>query len=283
MLMRDRLAVLGSPIAHSQSPALHSAAYRVMGRPWSYDRIEMREHELTAFLNSADAAWRGLSLTMPLKKAAFAASETLDDDARLTGVVNTLRLNDGPVAGFNTDVEGIVRAVGAAGSRAPDAVLVLGGGATAASALVAAGRLGASHVEIAVRAPAKAQRLFPLAHEVGVELAIRELSSSVVASHADVIVSTLPGGSDAAEQYTADTRRHALLFDVAYSPWPSAVARAWHDVDGSVINGLAMLVHQALLQVRVFASGSPDVVLDDEQHVLAAMLDAVHLEADGRA
>ncbi|WP_235940848.1 shikimate dehydrogenase [Paramicrobacterium fandaimingii] len=281
--MSDRLAVLGSPIAHSQSPALHTAAYQVLGRSWSYERRELREHELTDFLDTCGSSWRGLSLTMPLKNAAFAASEIHDDDAEITGAVNTLRLNNGPVAGFNTDVDGIVRAVRAAGTAAPHSVMILGGGATAASAIVAAARLGASHVDVAVRAPERATALQALAASIDVQIDVRQFGSAPSTPDADLVISTLPGGVAAPEQFTAASRRRALLLDVAYWPWPSELARAWHAEQGRVINGLAMLAHQALLQVRIFDSGSPLTPLPDEKRVISAMLGAVNLAADGLA
>jgi shikimate dehydrogenase len=62
--------VLGAPIAHSLSPTLHRAAYAHLGLDWSYDAVEVREHELPGFVASLDDTWRGLSLTMPLKQAA---------------------------------------------------------------------------------------------------------------------------------------------------------------------------------------------------------------------
>ncbi|WP_235934056.1 shikimate dehydrogenase [Paramicrobacterium chengjingii] len=281
--MSDRLAVLGSPIAHSQSPALHYAAYTVLGRAWSYERRELREHELSRFLETCDSSWRGLSLTMPLKNAAFAASVVHDDDAELTGAVNTLRLNNGPVAGFNTDVGGIMRAVRAAGTSAPQSVMILGGGATATSAVVAAARLGASHVEVSVRTPERAKRLVPLAASVDVDIEIMKFRSQPSTLDADLVISTLPGGVGSPEQYAPESRRQALLLDVAYSPWPSELARAWNAEQGRVINGLAMLAHQALLQVRIFDSGSPHTPLPGEDRVIAAMLKAVNLPADGMA
>ncbi|SEC22274.1 shikimate dehydrogenase [Paramicrobacterium humi] len=279
--MVDQLAVLGSPIAHSKSPALHRAAYRVLGRDWEYGSAELVADQLAGFVGGLDSSWRGLSLTMPLKNAAFALSEPVDDASAATGAVNTLRFADGRVLGFNTDVEGIARAVNAAGLRAPQSVLVLGGGATAASALLAAERLGASNVEVAVRAPERAAHIQRLASQLGVDAAIRRFDVEERSLEHELVISTLPGGVDAPEHYTAPSRRHALLLDVAYSPWPSALAREWHAASGRVLNGLAMLVHQALLQVRIFDAGDTGTPLPDEAAVLHAMLAAVDLPADG--
>jgi shikimate dehydrogenase len=81
--------------------------------------------------------------------------------------------------------------------------------------------------------------------------------------------------------YTDSTRRRALLLDVAYEPWPTPIARQWQAVGGHVVSGLAMLVHQALLQVRIFVAGDPLEPLPDEAAVLAAMLDAAGIDGTG--
>lgn len=282
MLTRSRLAVLGSPIAHSLSPLLHRTAYATMGRDWEYDRIEMTERDLPAFLRTRDSSWRGLSLTMPLKGVAYEASSTRDDDARATGAVNTLRFeDDGSLSGVNTDVQGIVRAVSAAGVPRPKSVLILGGGATAASALVAAARLGVDRVEAAARSVERAAHLITLSERLGLELSLRPFAADVAPLSSELVISTLPGGLPAPEWYASEDARHTLLLDVAYSPWPSALAQDWDSAGGRVLSGRSMLVHQALIQIRVFEFGDPHSTLPDEQRVLLSMLSAIGLPADG--
>ena len=99
----------------------------------------------------------------------------------------------------------------------------------------------------------------------------------------DLVVSTLPGGTTADVLFTDSTRRRAVLLDVAYEPWPSALAQAWSDVNGTVVSGLSMLAHQALLQVRIFVLGDPLRPLDNEETVLEAMLEAVGLDRAGHS
>ena len=85
-----RCAVLGSPISHSVSPALHQAAYAELGLTgWTYDRFEVTEGELADFVAGCAGNWRGLSLTMPLKSAALELGE-VDPLARFAGSANTL-------------------------------------------------------------------------------------------------------------------------------------------------------------------------------------------------
>jgi shikimate dehydrogenase len=280
-----RLAVLGKPIAHSKSPQLHSAAYDVLGLPWEYERHEVDEGTLAGFVKSRDSSWRGLSLTMPLKQSIQPHLDRVDRIGALAGAVNTVLFEWGGDtvnrAGFNTDVPGIVRALGAAGVERVRHAHVLGGGATAASAIVAASELGAESVLVSVRAPERAAWLVPLAASVGLTITIASFADPRDDDATGLLVSTLPGGAEVPLEFAADYRARVPLLDVAYEPWPTTLGRAWADAGGVVLGGLAMLVHQALLQVRIFYAGDPFAPLPDEDAVLAAMLASVGLAADG--
>ncbi|MDY0912089.1 shikimate dehydrogenase [Rathayibacter festucae] len=270
-----RLAVLGSPIAHSRSPELHAAAYRVLGLDWSYTAVEATEATLAAVVGDAVAQWHGLSLTMPLKHAVRPLLDEEDLVARATGAVNTVLLDRSAGApllrGFNTDVAGIVRALGEAGVHSAERVEILGGGATAASALAAAAELGAARVTVTLRSPEKAAPLAAIAEAVGVALDVRPFSDWDGTDAAPLLVSTLPGGASAELAVPDAVVAASTLFDVAYSPWPSPLALRWGAAGSPVVSGLGMLLHQALLQVRVFVRGDPAVPLPGEDAVLAAM------------
>ncbi|MBB2966640.1 shikimate dehydrogenase [Leifsonia aquatica] len=276
------LAVLGSPIAHSKSPALQKAAYGVLGLDWSYEPIEVTEDALADFVDGLGEEWRGLSLTMPLKKAVLPLLTEIDRVAEQTGAANTVLFDGESVRGFNTDVAGIVRALAGAGVASAHHVHILGGGATAASALVAAAELGAERVDVHVRDLTRSVWLEPLAHELGLMVRLRSLAQADRSLDIpELVISTLPGGTRPEVLYTDSTRRRAVLLDVAYEPWPTPLASAWGAVGGTVVSGLSMLVHQALLQVRIFVSGDPLEPLADEDAVLAAMLDAAGIDAAG--
>ncbi|NJI59298.1 shikimate dehydrogenase [Microbacterium oxydans] len=262
-----RLAVWGDPIAHSKSPDLHAAAYRVLGVDWQYGRRQVTAPAFADALAELDDSWRGLSLTMPLKEEAFRAAATKDAHAELTGAVNTLLLGDAP-AGFNTDVGGIVDALAEAGVTEAGTVRILGAGATAASALVAAMELGATRVFVHARRPERAAGLVALGAHIGVLVETQPLD--VKPSRADLTIATLPSGTALpADTSTALAESGGALFDAAYAPWPSALAAGWGD--GAVISGLGMLLHQAVRQIRVFHHGDPRTELPDEDSVVAAM------------
>jgi shikimate dehydrogenase len=271
-----RLAVLGSPIAHSQSPALHRAAYEVLGLDWSYEAVEVADGELASFINGRDGTWLGLSLTMPLKRDILPLLSSRTELVDQTGSANTALFTAEGIAGFNTDVFGITQAFERHGRNALPTVLIIGGGATAASAIVAARSLGASRVFLAVRSPERARGLGDIAAAQGVELQVIELAAvATLDERLDAVVSTIPNGADAAVEFDRDTIVSAALLDVAYHPWPSRLAERWTGAE--CINGLEMLVLQALAQVRVFVNHDESVPLPNEARVLAAMLASVEL------
>lgn len=282
-----QLAVLGSPIAHSLSPSLHRAAYDRLGLDWSYDAQEVAGDELESFVRSRESQWRGLSLTMPLKEQVLPLLDTMDEVAKLTQAANTVLFDwldpsdtGAPrLRGFNTDVPGLVGALAEHGVTTASSVTILGGGATARSALVAAAELGAQAVRVVIRDPSRATALRNLAREVGMAVtvaALPDVDQGTTLEAPGLTISTLPG--DVLAEATV-RRFHvdhgSVLFDVAYHPWPSALAVHWRACGGEALSGLDMLIHQALLQVRVFTIGDPLRHLPDEENILRSMREAV--------
>ena len=251
-----RCAVLGSPIAHSLSPVLHEAAYAELGLTgWAYGRAEVRAGGLAAFVERLDDSWRGLSLTMPLKVEALelAGVELVSDAARLTGAGNTLLL--GPVREVhNTDVGGLVAAVRRVVPGPVGTVTVVGSGATARSGVASAAQLGASRLQVLARDPLKAEALRALAAAVGLELAVVPWDSTPPA--ADLLVSTVTAGAvdDRAEVLVNGA---GVVFDVVYDPWPTALAAAAGRAGVRVLDGLDLLVGQAVLQVELMTGARP--------------------------
>ncbi|MDF2442866.1 MAG: shikimate dehydrogenase, partial [Subtercola sp.] len=193
---RPRFAVLGSPISHSQSPALHAAAYRVLGFDAGYGSAEVGSGGLSSFIDGLSDDWRGLSLTMPLKEEVLPLLDSADRLTTLAGAANTVLFTDDVgrrrVDGFNTDVAGIVNALADGGVHTAREVLLLGAGATARSAVVAAASLGAQHITVAVRNAARAESVARTAEESGVATRFIPLSEGLARTSAAVAIITLP-------------------------------------------------------------------------------------------
>jgi shikimate-5-dehydrogenase len=254
-----RAAVLGAPIAHSLSPVLHRAAYQALGLTgWSYEAIECDTARLPAVLDGCGPGWAGLSLTMPLKRAVLALLDEADPLARAVGAANTVVFSGGRRHGHNTDVPGMIAALAEAGvTRPAPAVLILGAGATACSAVAAAQGLGAAQVTVAVRDPARAQDLLAAAARLGVAVTLTDFESPAVTAP-DVLISTVPAGAADiyANRITLADLVPGYLLDVVYHPWPTPLAAAAHQAGIPVASGDALLLHQAADQVTLM-TGHP--------------------------
>jgi shikimate-5-dehydrogenase len=257
-----RAAVLGKPIAHSLSPALHRAAYHALGLDgWCYDLVECDEAGLADYVSSRGPEWAGLSLTMPLKRTVLPLLDHVDHLASATGGANTVVFRPEGRYGYNTDVQGIVDALTEAGAPAPGSVMIIGAGATACSALAAVGELGAPGADVVLRDPSRADGLLATAARLGLQVRLRswEDRSGDDAPVPDLLISTVPAG--AADAYAQRVRltQHAspaAVMDVVYHPWPTPLAQAAAAAGAVVASGYAMLLHQAAAQVELM-TGKP--------------------------
>ncbi len=254
--------MLGSPIAHSLSPVLHSAAYRELGlADWSYLAIDCDEQRLAGLLGSLGPDWAGLSLTMPLKRAVLPLLDQADPLVAQVGAANTVVLRDGRRLGFNTDVAGLVTVLRRAGVTSGGNVVILGSGATACSAVGALRETGATRISVAVRDPARAEPLIAVADRLGVAAEIIDLGADLRQRSWGLLISTIPadGARPVADQVAAGTVGADVVLDVIYDPWPTPLALAAANAGRTVISGYEMLVHQAAGQVELMTGKQPPV------------------------
>lgn len=263
--MVRRAGVLGHPIAHSLSPVLHRAAYGALGLDWTYDAFDVDSGALAAFLGGVDGDWAGLSLTMPLKVEAIPLMDFIEPEARRLGVVNTVLIGGRAATlqrvGANTDVHGIVAALGERGVLQVERAAIVGGGATAVSAMAALARLGCKSPFVAVRSRARAGALMRASAALGVNPHWLDVTDSAVVREAfesaDAVVSTVP--AEAGELLAtgignAEVKSHAVLLDVIYYPLVTALASSWREWGGLTVGGERMLLHQAAEQVRLMTN-----------------------------
>lgn len=277
--MNKAFAVLGSPIEHSKSPQIHSAAYRVLSEDWSYGRIEIQKGALKRFIENEGAGYSGFSVTMPLKENAKSFADELDDLSLETGATNTLVKRGDKWLGFNTDVFGIMQTVRAKTSSQIKKSVVFGSGATATSAMAAIARLSPnSEVLVIARNKLAAKSIVEMAKNLGLQARQTRFIKSSLAK-ADLVISTLPAKAldDLAEKLTVRTsfRPKGLLLDVSYVPWPSKIATLWASRGAQVTSGKEMLIWQAIAQIRIFKNGNKDEALLNEVAVIEAMRIAI--------
>jgi shikimate dehydrogenase len=280
-----RAAVLGSPIAHSLSPVLHTAAYRELGLAgWAYEAIECDEAGLADLLRSLGPEWAGLSLTMPLKRAVLPLLDRADPLATEVGAANTVLLAGGARSGYNTDVPGMLAALAAADvplTAGGEPVLLLGGGATACSAAAALHRAGARSLLAAVREPATTGQLQAVARRLGMALELVALGAGPARAQwlsryrggvFPLVLSAVPAGAADAISglLTSGALTAAAVFDVVYDPWPTPLAAAAAAAGIPVISGFELLLQQAAGQVELM-TGQPAPVSAMRAAGLAAL------------
>jgi shikimate dehydrogenase len=246
--------VLGSPIAHSRSPQLHLAAYRALGLDdWTYDRIECTAEQLPILVSGFGSEWVGVSVTMPGKFAALRFADERSLRAELVGSANTLVRSEAGWRADNTDIDGVIGALGKASGRA----IVVGSGGTAPAVVVGLAELGVQRITVVARNHEKAAPLVELAAKSGVQGRWCDIDGAEFApavAEVDIVVNTVP--ADAVAQYAATMASTPVLLDAIYDPWPTPLASAVEAAGGRVISGLEMLLHQAFSQVEQF-TGMP--------------------------
>jgi shikimate dehydrogenase len=246
-----RCAVIGDPVAHSLSPALHNAGYDALGlSDWSYQAVRVGAGHVGDFLAGLDSSWRGLSVTAPHKREALALAGTVTERAELAGGVNTLVRGGSGWVGDNTDLPGAVAAIRER-SAAPAATgTILGGGATAASTGLALVELGVQSIAIAVRDPARAAEAAASikAHPARPAVAVVQLAQ---AEPADIVVSTIPIAAQD-DRTVAAVLPAPVLFEVTYNTWPTPLVEAAERSGSVIVSGLDLLIHQAVLQFEQF-------------------------------
>jgi shikimate dehydrogenase len=246
-----KCAVLGDPINHSLSPILHRAGYAALGLDWSYKARRVELGGLADFLVTLDDDWRGLSLTMPLKREAIALAEVVSDRARLAGAANTLVLGPEGVAADNTDIPGAAAAIRERYDGPVRVATILGGGATATSTALALCDLGATEIRLLVRSAERAAETVEAIqrHSSAPSVIVGSLTSDF--AEGEVVVSTIPASAHDTS-LIGRCSEVPVVFEVIYDPWPTPLARAATASGRTVIGGLDLLVHQAALQFTLF-------------------------------
>lgn len=267
--------LLGSPVAHSMSPCLQAAALRAVGRDAAYVACEVAPPELPAALQrlrEAASAGRvgGANITVPHKTAVLALLDDLEDEARATGAVNTIRIAPGPGSaadglrfiGHNTDVQGLVAALSEAGMGLAGArVVVLGAGGMARAAVRAALGQGAAAIRVCSRSPWRAQEMLDdlagawrgrLPHLACAGL---EAPAADLLHGAQVLVQATPLGlapDDSSPVSLAEAPPDLCVFDAVYGAAETALVRQARARGLRAANGLGLLVHQGAAAFRLW-------------------------------
>lgn len=267
MTARKRLAVLGQPISHSRSPAMHSAALAELGLApeWSYEAVEISPEGLEARVRAMPGeGFVGANVTVPHKLAALELADQPSGAAIQIGAANTLSFVGGRVLAENTDATGFLEALPEppAGKRA----LVLGAGGSARAVVWALDAAGAA-VWIWNRTSEKAERL---AEDFGATaLGLGAGERGLETGEFDLVVNTTTVGMGAADEGSVDLKslplvvdslgeRHQVV-DLAYGPVETELASAATARGARVVDGLEVLVRQGAASLRIWTGLEPPI------------------------
>jgi len=254
-------AVIGSPISHSLSPAIHNAAFVAAYRNGEYVAVECGVGGVdTTLSNLQSAGLVGLSVTMPLKEAVIDCLDFVTPDADFLNAVNCISFGPTGSIGHNTDGDGCCDALteqGGARLRGATVVL-LGAGGTARSIALALVRRGA-HVVIVNRTRSHALDLVGSFAAFGDEVSISVGDQSAIAS-ASILINATSVGMNSFEMPVDSSVLHSQLtvLDAVYSPLETSFLSAARVTGATVVDGLWMLIHQARHQQKLWFGEFPD-------------------------
>lgn len=253
--------VVGRPARHSLSPAIHNAAFAAAGVDAVYVALDIEEAALASTIATLRViGFVGASVTMPYKEAALGLCDEVGDAARALGSLNTLiPLADGRLRGESTDGAGCVGALRGAGvDPTGKRCVVVGAGATARACIVGLAAVGAASVGVVNRSASRAESAASLAPGV----ARVALPAEIV--DAEVIVHATPAGMGDNTDVAVDPsllRSHHTVLDAVYQPLETGLLAAARHVGATCVDGVWMLVHQAVEQQRLWTGITPDAEL----------------------
>ena len=245
-----RLAVLGHPVGHSRSPAIHNAALAElgMGKEWSYEAIDVGPEEFESLvLGMPDEGFVGANVTVPHKGAALAVADTLSETAREIGAANTLAFAGGEILADNTDAAGLLAAL--PGAPAGKRALVLGAGGAARAVVWALVREGAD-VDVWNRTPLRSRHLCE-------ELGGHPADDPAQGDYQLIVNATAVGleGEDPFGELPLSPdgfARSQVVVDMVYGEEPTHLLRSAEAGGATAVDGIEVLVRQGALSFQIW-------------------------------
>jgi shikimate dehydrogenase len=256
--------LIGSPVAHSLSPAIHRAAFAAAGLEWVYAAFDVAPGRAAEALDAMRVlGLRGLSVTMPHKEQVAGCVDRLDPAARSLRSVNTVSWDGDLLVGWSTDGAGFIASLTEQGITVDGArVAVIGAGGAARSVVDSLGRAGAAAVVVVNRTSARAAEAAALAPVGRVAGGRGDVTGCDVVVNATSVGMGIGADSAGPSDLPCDVallRPDHVVVDLVYYPRRTAWLEAAAAIGARTVDGLGMLVHQAALQQEIWTGCRPDV------------------------
>ncbi len=279
-----RVGLIGWPVAHSLSPAMHNAAFKALGLDWRYELLPVPPGKLEAALADLRVVeYAGANVTVPHKSVVMPYLDGIDDAALSIGAVNTVAVRGEELLGYNTDAPGLVGALDDAGLELSGRrALVLGAGGAARAAAYALAQAGCA-VVVYNRTVARAAGLARHMHGLGLLGSVNWASSETALRTLDLtqfalLVNATPVGmwpncDDTPWPEGMHLPSHWVVLDLVYNPLETRLLREARQAGARTIDGLGMLVWQGALASELWTGCAPPADL-----MRAAALEALESE-----
>jgi shikimate dehydrogenase len=255
-----RLGLIGYPLSHTLSPAMHTAALRALGLGGSYVALETPGEALAQRMEEIRREYRGVNVTVPHKEAVMPYLHSLSPEARSIGAVNTIVNREGRLEGYNTDAPGFLRGLEEGGIEYRGVKALILGAGGAARAIAWALKQAGAQVRIANRTLGRAlqlQREFGLAEATDDE---RTLSSMARSSELIVNTTTVGLKDPASTPLRAEWfPAKGTVVDIVYNPLETRLLREARAAGLKTLSGLPMLVWQGALAFELWTGQQPPV------------------------
>lgn len=253
------IALLGDPVGHSLSPAMHNAALAAAGIDAAYMALPVKPENLGAAIAGLRAVnFMGANVTLPHKSAVIPFIDEISPLARTLGAVNTIVHRDGKLYGDTTDAAGFIAAFEEAGHSFDDkTIAILGNGGSARTIAMALRMLrNVKHIALVVRSPAKAQSLVAELNS-GTDISVHSFEDyAKVYRDYDIVVNTTPLGMypnvDATPLPAELFKAGQIVYDIVYNPLETKFLREAKERSCAVVGGLGMLVHQGKISFQLW-------------------------------
>jgi shikimate dehydrogenase len=253
------VGIMGWPVAHSLSPAIHNAAFRALGLDWIYVPLPVTPSAVPDALAGLTAlGFAGVNVTMPHKTAVADLIDDLSDDARRLRAVNTIVVDGAVLHGHNTDAPGFDRflrrdaAFDPAGRRA----LIFGAGGAARACALALAHAGAASVTVAARDPSRVDDLSAALEGLGTDIRAIVFDDAA-AIEADLIVNATPLGARDESLPVPEMSTTSVIVDLLYHPAVTPLQTLAREAGAAVFGGIGLLLHQAALSFELWTGQQP--------------------------
>lgn len=253
---RNKLAVIGDPIGHSLSPLLHNTMARELNLPYDYTARQVTVEQLPDWIQTVRREdWSGFNATMPHKLHLLDLVDEKTEEAVYFGAINTVRNDKGRLIGHNTDGDGFANMLAEHGLTFRNAhVAVLGAGGAAGAIIRKAVQDGAATVTVCNRTVEKARSLCmehpDVLHAATLDVPLPE--------DTNLLINTIPVGGNVSGEVLTNLRRDCAVIDILYAPPKTPLLLAAEERGMLAVNGLGMLIHQAILAFAFFTGASFD-------------------------